>query len=141
VTALFRHRRLTAVGLCILACLLGGAAQAQYYWFESYQKAVELIDKGRLDEASALLEEVVQDHPVPNGRLRIPGGQFIAYLPYYHQARISFQQGRFENASHYLDVSEAFGEVAGNREAERSVETMRTGIADALRSTAVATTH
>ena len=89
-------------------------AQAEAYWYENYQKAVDLIDRGQWKEASKLLEQIVKDHPVPVKGLRIPGNQFIDYTPYYQRARIALMRGDSRAALANLDYSIAFREAEGN---------------------------
>jgi predicted negative regulator of RcsB-dependent stress response len=86
-------------------------AAAQTYWFESYQRAVELIDAGRTQEAARLLEPLIQDHPFPVAGVRIPGSQLLDYFPYYQLARVQVMEGNHEAALRNLDICEAFGAV------------------------------
>lgn len=102
-----------------------GAAQAQTYWFETYQRAVSLIDANQPDEAATLLEQVIQDHPLPQAAMRIPGYQFLDYLPYYQRARIELLKGQYERAAHSLDVSEAFGAVRSSKRSTADLARLR----------------
>jgi hypothetical protein len=112
----FIVHRLVRVGAVLLVAL-GGAtlATAHDYWFETYERAVELIDDDRIDEAEMLLEEVIADQPLPRASVRVPGNRFIDYLPYLQRARIQLHRGDYESAAHSLDVSEAFGAVTARR--------------------------
>jgi len=94
-----------------VALLAFGATltQAKPYWFESYQRAVQLIDADQAKEGSAILELLLQERPIPVTSLRIPGNQFIDYLPYYQQARAQAKLGQLEAASENLAVSESHG--------------------------------
>jgi hypothetical protein len=111
----FRAAGVAAVTVVMLMapCL----AQAQAYWFESYQRAVWLIDEGRYEEATPVLETLLKERPYPEAQVRIPGNQFIDYLPYLHRARIQMHNVDFEGARKSLRVSEAFGAVKRNAKA------------------------
>jgi len=112
----------------ILSVVLSSPALAKGYWFESYQRAVELIDGERLDEASVLLEEVIREMPTPEASARIPGNRFVNYLPYYQRARIQFLQGDLEGAAHSLAISEAFGAIRSDRRVMADVQKLRAGL-------------
>jgi len=116
------------VRLSVALVLLFGAVgmtQAANYWFESYERAVELIHESRTEEAQPLLLGVIEDHPVPQAAVRVPGNRFITYVPYLQRARIQFQQKEYLLASRSLDVSEAFGAVAHNRRHMTVLEQLR----------------
>ena len=100
-----------------------GFAQAKTYWFESYQKAVDLVDDDRAAEALPLLEALIVDNPVPQIAVRVPGSQFIDYLPHFQSARAHAQLGNFEAASRSLAESESYGTV---NEARRHVTDLTT---------------
>jgi len=120
---------LVAVALAlILSAALASPALAKGYWFESYQRAVELIDGEQLQEASVLLEEVIREMPTPEASARIPGNRFVNYLPYYQRARIQYMQGDLEGAAHNLAVSEAFGAVRADRRAFDDLQELRAGL-------------
>jgi hypothetical protein len=121
--------RLVAVALAlILSVALSSPALAKGYWFESYQRAVELIDGERLDEASLLLEDVIRDMPTPQASARIPGNRFVNYLPYYQRARIQYMTGDLEGAAHSLAVSEAFGAVRRDKKALADLRELSAGL-------------
>jgi hypothetical protein len=122
------------VVLAIVALAFLGTAHAQTYWFENYQRAVSLIDANRGAEALPLLEQVIQDHPLPQAGMRIPGYQFLDYLPYYQRARIEVQMGQYERASRSLDVSEAFGEAGSSKRSMADASRLRQQIDSALAS-------
>jgi hypothetical protein len=124
--SIFIAHRFVRLGAVLLVAL-GGAtlATAQDYWFESYERAVELIEDNRLDEAEALLEQVIVDHPLPRAFVRVPGNRFIDYLPYFQRARIQLERGQYESAAHSLDVSEAFGAVTARRRQTVALREMR----------------
>lgn len=109
----------------VLLLLFFGATHAQTYWFESYQRAVKLIDDSRYDEAALLLDDVIRDRPMPQAAVRIPGHQYLDYLPYFQRARIEIHRGQFDSAAHSLDVSEAFGAVRASRRPEIEFNRMR----------------
>ena len=47
----------------VLICSFLGVAHAQTYWFENYQRAVELIDDEKAAEAAPLMDQLIQSHP------------------------------------------------------------------------------
>jgi len=124
-----RMRRPVRLALCSLVlvalALAPGAVLAKTYWFESYQKAVELIDDGQTEEASVMLERLIEDRPVPEAAVRIPGNQWLDYLPYYQRARVEMKRGEYMRAAHNLDVAEAFGAVKQNKRVMADVRVLR----------------
>jgi hypothetical protein len=123
--------RFSGRSLLIIAVVLAAwfaalvPAQAQSYWFETYDRTVSLIDDGQMAEASALLSRVIEDHPYPVACLRIPGDRCIDYLPYYQRARIQFATGKVREAAHSLDISNAFGAALQTRRARAAFNTLR----------------
>lgn len=110
----------------VLICSFIGVAHAQTYWFETYQRAVRLIDEEKTAEAAPMLDQLIQSHPFPQASLRIPGQQYMDYLPYFQLARIQHDQREYEKASRSLDVSEAFGAVKQSRRANEHFTQLRT---------------
>ena len=110
----------------VLICSFFGVAHAQTYWFESYQRAVQLIDADKSAEAAPILDQLIQDHPYPQASMRIPGQQYIDYLPYFQLARIQYDQRDLRQASRSLDVSEAFGAVKSNKRSNAHFAQLRT---------------
>ena len=87
----------------------GSLVQAKPYWFESYQRAVQLVDAGRAEDATAALSLLIEERPTPVAAFRVPGSRFIDYLPYYQQARAHLQLGDLEAAASNLSLSDAYG--------------------------------
>jgi hypothetical protein len=111
-------------GLAVLLTV-STSATAQTYWFENYERAVALIDDGLTTEASALLERVIRDHPLPVSCLKVPGDRCIDYIPYFQRARIQVSRGDARGAAHSLDVTEAFGVGVMNKRTEKEVVRLR----------------
>ena len=105
------RRLLFVCALLLLFLGAGSLANAQTYWFETYERAVELIASDHLDKAEALLGELMKDRPVPQSAIRVPGNRFIHYPPYYQRARIHIKRGQYDLAAHNIEISEAFGAV------------------------------
>jgi hypothetical protein len=118
--------RLRIVVLAVLICSFFGAAHAQTYWFETYQRAVRLIDTDKPAEAAPILDKLIQSHPFPQASMRIPGQQYLDYLPYFQLARAQYDQDDFRQASHNLNVSEAFGAVKYNKRTNADFSQLRT---------------
>lgn len=120
-------RQLLPIVVCSI--VIGGLsalpATAQTYWFEDYQRLVIMIDKGQHQEASKLLEKIVNEHPFPIACMRIPGDRCIDYIPYYQRARIQFSMENTRGADHSLDISGAFGAVLRNRRNEKAFLQLR----------------
>lgn len=120
------RRRFVCVAGALFALIgAAGMTPAANYWFESYERAVELIQESRPEEAKSLLSDVIEGHPVPRAAVRVPGNRFITYVPYLQQARIQFQQGNYALAARSLDVSEAFGAVAQDRQQMTELRDLR----------------
>ena len=132
-----RHSWLRFLAITLLAGVAwiagGSRALAQNYWFENYEKAVELIDAGNMSRASTLLESIVTSHPNPVGCLRVPGDRCVMYCPYFQRARIQYSQGDLRGAAHSLDVSGAFGAVHQQKRSHEAFlelrQQVRTGMA------------
>jgi len=112
--------------LAVLICSFCSVAHAQTYWFETYQRAVRLIDADKAAEAAPMLDQLVQNHPYPEASMRIPGHQYLDYLPYFQLARIQYDQKDFREASRSLNVSEAFGAVKHNKRSNAHFTRLRT---------------
>jgi len=119
----------------VLICSFFGVAQAQTYWFETYQRAVQLIDADKSAEAAPILDQLIQNHPYPQAAMRIPGQQYIDYLPYFQLARIQYDQRDLRQASRSLDVSEAFGAVMRNKRSNAHFAELRTRLDSELAGT------
>jgi predicted Zn-dependent protease len=118
----------TIAFVCGALTFAAGPASAQTYWFETYQRAVEYIEQERFDEAAKLLEDLIEERPFPKARVRVPGNQFVDYLPYYQRARIEVRLGDHTRAIRSLDVSEAFGAIKSNKRALTSLKQLRVKI-------------
>lgn len=95
----------------LLSITCGPVLHAKPYWFETYQRAVELIDADRSEEASSMLEQLIAERPTPISGIKVPGDQFIDYLPYYQMARAQVKLGHFDEATRVLTTSESYGEL------------------------------
>ena len=104
---------------------------AEPYWFERYQRAIELIEDGEAIEASPILDDLIVHRPRPMVAVRLPGSLYIDYLPYYQQARARLQQGDAEAAAINLDLSLSYGQVTASRRHTRGLEELRQGLEDA----------
>ena len=118
----------TAAFAVAVLCLSVTPLPAQQYWFETYERAVDLVDNGESGRAAPMLESLIQDHPVPVSCLRVPGDRCLDYLPYFHRARVQVSQGDLRGATHSLDVEAAFGAVFRNRRTERAYTKLREDI-------------
>jgi hypothetical protein len=106
---------LAVLALVVVAVLGTGLVEAKTYWFEKYLRAVELIDKGQPGQAVELLEELILRDPVPSAAIRIPGNQYIDYLPYYQTARAQAALGDLDTAGLFLKRSHNCGALAQSR--------------------------
>lgn len=146
------HLLHAALVTLVALTLSASSVRAQSYWFERYEHAVTMIDAGRFAEASGLLRDLIQRHPVPIVGMRVPGDRFIDYLPYYERARIHVAEGNFPAAAHDLDISEALVQFEKDGKIAKDIAELRRTIAQgrgAARvnpmsspsSTSAATTH
>lgn len=108
-----------------LALPASRSAYAQTYWFETYERAVRMIDRGEMAEASSLLDGLMREHPYPMSGMRVPGDRSIDYLPHLQRARIHLYRGDALAAAHSLDIEEAFGAVLSNKRAARQLLRLR----------------
>jgi hypothetical protein len=129
--------RLLFVATMVAVCMAAGGtvSRAQNYWFENYEKAVELIDAGDMKEASALLDTVTDSHPNPVGCLRVPGDRCVMYCPYFQRARIQFSQGDLRGAAHNLNVSGAFGAVHQQKRSHDAFLALRQQVSSGMAQT------
>ena len=129
-------RRLLRSALPVLALTICAATfapqapAARTYWFETYQKAVELIEDGDCAQASGLLDGLIRNRPQPELAVRIPGNQYIDYVPYYQRARAQLDLGQIQDAAQSLDLSFRYGAITQTRRHARQVEKL----SDAIRS-------
>jgi hypothetical protein len=131
-TSRFPVRKATIVLAFALVAILisSGAALAKTYWFENYQRAVNLIDAGRSAEALPILEKLLVDQPVPTNAVRVPGNRFVDYLPYYQIARAQAQLGNLELAEHSLVTSESYGVVTETHRHTADLAALKSAIAN-----------
>jgi len=97
--------------LVVISLLATGVASARTYWYERYLRAVDLIDSGRPGDATILLEQLIKQRPEPAVAVRLPGNQYIDYLPYYQTARAQAGLGKFLDADHALARSVEYGAI------------------------------
>jgi len=128
-----RRKFTVALGALVVATAGFAAAPdrsaAKSYWYETYEVTRSLIDNGRYDEAAPLLSRLIESHPVPAASRRIPGDRFVSYFPYFHRAMIQLHQGKVREASHSLDICEAFGAALQDRRTAESFHELRRRIA------------
>ncbi len=118
-----------AAGLLALALLCAAPdAQAQTYWYEEYERSVELIDAGDLAAAEERLQALLQEHPMPKANTRLPNDRYLDYLPYFQMARIQVARGDFDAAELSLNISEAFGEANADRRTRAQVRVLRDAV-------------
>lgn len=127
-----RHRprdhalRMSLAALVIsIAPLVSGNAHGQTYWFETYERVVQMIDRGEVAEATPLLDRLIREHPYPISGLKVPGDRSIDYLPHFQRARVQLYRGEARAAAHSLDIDEAFGAVQNNKRTKREFLKLR----------------
>jgi hypothetical protein len=108
-----------------MALSVSRSAYGQTYWFESYERVVQMIDRGDAAEASPLLDLLIRNHPYPIPGLKVPGDRSIDYLPHFQRARIQVYRGDARAAAHSLDIEEAFGAVLSNKRASKQLLKLR----------------
>jgi predicted Ser/Thr protein kinase len=81
--------------LAVIALLVGRAASAQQPWYQYYERALELEQRGEWSAALADFNEAQRQKPKPEARARTYGSRFLfGYDPDYHQARCLVELGR-----------------------------------------------
>lgn len=115
---------LFAVSLA-LPLLAPRAAYAQRYWFEDYEKVVQLVDMQKMDEASTLLAGLIEHHPEPVSGIRIYGDTYLDYFPYAQRARIQIHKGDAQGAAESLAICEAFGAMKKSPRGEKLLSELR----------------
>lgn len=126
---LSRGRALIVSTMLATSVVLSAPAHARTYWYETYQRAVELIERGRSADAAPLVDRLIQEHPVPVSGYMLPGERFIDYLPYYQRARIQLARGDAAGAASSLDICEGFGAILRTRRSRSDLERLRREIA------------
>ncbi len=116
-----RRRPWLLLVAAVALLVVGGTTSAQSYWFEDYERAVVFVDKAEYAEASNLLDELIQDHPIPVLGLRVPGDRSIDYLPHYQLARIQAANGDYRGAAASLDICRAFVKIPKGSRADRDI--------------------
>ena len=125
----FGRRLLIAVAALVAPLAMSVDVMADSYWFETYERVVDMVDAGQMSEAAPILAALIQAHPIPTTGARVPGDRFIDYLPYYQRARIQLSAGNTQAASHSLDICEAFGAIQQNRRTYKALLALRKQIA------------
>jgi len=118
--------------LCVL--FIGATAHAKasketkVYWFETYMRAVDLIDTGQAADAASLLQRLIETHPVPKNAAKVPGNQYIDYLPYYQLARANAKLGNNSAAIDGLERSIDFGAINESRRHAEELDQLQRAI-------------
>lgn len=91
--------------VAVLVLLVPGVCSADR-WYQDFEQAVELIDKGECSrEAIRKLGAAQVDKKKPNMNARTVSTRTIEYLPYYQLARAHMQCGEYEAARDYVAES------------------------------------
>jgi len=118
--------------LCVL--FIGATAQAKgtkeskVYWFEKYMRAVDLLESGEAADAANMLQQLIDSHPVPRNAAKVPGNQYIDYLPYYQWARAQANLGNNTAASDSLERSIDFGAIKESRRHDQELDQLQRAI-------------
>ena len=132
------HPRRNCVRFLVIVLVLGSAwlfdsVEARPYWFETYERAVDLIAAGKVEEAAPLLDQLIEDHPFPRHEVRVRGSHFMNYFPYFQRARIESARGDFEAAAHSLKVCGTFGQLEQDRRSRAAFSELQEEIEDQAR--------
>ena len=121
-----RGRLMLVLALALTAPLLAPrTAWGQTYWFEEYEKAIQLVDMQQTDEAAAILARLIEHHPEPISGVRIYGDTYRDYFPYALRARIQILKGDAQGAAQSLAICEAFGAIKTNPRGEKLLSQLR----------------
>jgi hypothetical protein len=101
-----RHRiPMPVIVVWCMVMLLPGICSADR-WYQDFEQAVELIDKGECSrEAIRKLGAAQVDKKKPNMNARTVSTRTIEYLPYYQLARAHYNCGEYEAARDYVAES------------------------------------
>ncbi len=85
-------------------------------WYESYDRALELIEDGNYGSAVSILNRLIISEPEPDENKRTYGTNFIEYYPYYYMGLCYYQQKNYSQAVTWLSMSKQKGAVSENDE-------------------------
>jgi len=116
----------------LFVLIASGTVQAKVYWFEKYQRAVDMIDSGQAEDGAGLLTQLMESNPIPQNAARVPGNQYIDYLPHYQWARAQAKLGNQAEANEGLERSIRYGAVQATRRHVDDLDQLRRTIQDGL---------
>ena len=108
------------LGLVLATVSLAAFAQESEPWYSLYEKGLDLVERGRGEEAYRILQEAVAKRPEPELMVATEGLRYIDYLPQLYLAVAAHMQGDLGTARSHLRASEAAG-VAGRSDAGRTL--------------------
>jgi tetratricopeptide (TPR) repeat protein len=80
-------------------------------WYVNYESALAYIESGDWLNAIENLKLALSANGVPRRYARTYGMWFIAYIPYYYLGVAYYNQGMWQLAVNYFEMSERLGEV------------------------------
>jgi tetratricopeptide (TPR) repeat protein len=102
-------RRAVLAGAVV--CFAASPASAVKDWYDHYQDALGLIEKGQFEEAERQLNEAIKLRPASALRERTYGVHFVDYLPYYHLGVCYLRTERYSQAVDAFDLEEDKGAI------------------------------
>jgi len=100
-----------AVLAVAVVCTAATPALAVKDWYDHYQDALTLIEKGSYEEAEQELNEAIKLRPASALRERTYGVHFIDYLPYYYLGVCYLRTERYGDAIKAFDTEEDKGAI------------------------------
>lgn len=87
-------------------------------WYELYEKALDMVERGRYLESADLLKAAISQRPEPRPSIRTYSLRYVDYLPYLFLGICYTEIGKSEIAQEYFELSERHGAVLQSREGE-----------------------
>ena len=108
----------------LLLLFLSSAASAE--WYKDYEAAMDLIKKGRADEAVPRLQSAIAQKGQEGLNIKFYGMKFDDYLPHYFLGKAYFNQKNYAAALAEFDTSERQGQIQRNQGYFQNLTEMQT---------------
>jgi tetratricopeptide (TPR) repeat protein len=82
-------------------------------WYDNYETGLAYIESGDWLKAAENLRLALSANAIPHRYARTYGMWFIRYIPYYFLGIAYYNQGLWERAANYFEVSQRFEETKG----------------------------
>ncbi|MBN2134425.1 MAG: hypothetical protein JW737_01720 [Acidobacteria bacterium] len=103
------------VVLLVVICLFSSLVFAER-WYETYERAIELIDDGNFGAAVSILNRLIAQEPSPKAGRRAYGTKYIDYFPYYYLGLCHYELKNYSQAISWLERSNQEGEIRESKD-------------------------